>query len=201
MSRSLFRPLLLIAAVCALTIGVTVALRAGSEPARAANNGEFIIDILPNSFNPPVCQVNRSNFGGQTIVRFRNKDTKPRRMIVPDISTEPTAPLAFDTGLIPPNTISEWSVGITSPTELTFRDADDHTKTVKIISPLDPNIISNCDQLPPTPTPTPTRTPTPVPTPRQWPPACTGLAPVSRQPITGCAVAADIVQESGPDAP
>ncbi len=198
MSRSLFRPLFLIAAVCALTIGVTVALRAGSEPARAANNGEFIIDILPNSFNPPVCQVNRSNSGGQSIVRFRNKDTKPRRIILPDI--DPSFPLLFDE-TIPAGGVSIQSLGITSAVEYTFLDAADRSKSVKVISPIDPNFPSNCDQLPPTPTPTPTRTPTPVPTPRQWPPACTGLAPVSRQPITGCAVAADIAQESGPDAP
>ena len=163
-----------------------------------------VADILPTTFNPPVCQVNRSNAGGQSIVHFRNKDTKPRHIIQPDI--DPSFPPLFDE-VIPAGATSIQSVGITAPTDRTFFDADDHSKSVKIISPVDPNAPSNCDQLPPTPTPTPTRTPTPIPTPtaiptpRQVPPACTGLTPISRQPITGCAVAADVAKENPSETP
>ena len=193
MSRSIYRLPLAALALAIVAGGVLVSLRTSPESVVAAN-AEYIIDILPGGFNPPFCQVDRANDGGATFVRFRNKDTKARRLIVPDVSVEPTAPPLEDTGPIPAGTVSEFNIGITGNYDRTFRDADDPKLTIRIYAPQSPNSPANCSPLPPTPTPTPTRTPTPKPTPTQRPPACMGLAPVSRQPITGCSIAPDVTQ-------
>jgi hypothetical protein len=199
-SRFSFRLLLPLLGIAMIAGAVLTVLRSTASGAEAAN-GDYVIDILSNSFNPPLCVVNRSNNGGVTTVRFRNKDSKPRRMIVPDVSTEPTAPPLEDTGYIPAGETSTWNLGITANYDRTFKDADNPSLTIRIVAPQDPNAASSCDQLPPTPTPTPTPSPTPIPTPTQRPPACTGLAPVSRQPVIGCGVAGNLAKDNEDEQP
>lgn len=170
----------------ALFVTSLVATQGGGTAAAA---GEYVIDILPDAFNPAICQVNRN---GST-VKFRNQDTKPRR--VHPTYVGPSGQLLWDTGYLDPGETWQSGIYIDHVANIQYRDADNPSLTGTIVSPLSNDAPSICDPLPPTPTPTPTFTPSPTPsaTVTQQPPRCVGAG--------GCAVAPNIAQDGEPEAP
>ena len=155
--------------------------RSESQTAQAA--GVYTIEILANSFNPPICVVNRNG----SEVNFLNKDTKPRRIVAPSVGMP--GEFRFDTGVIQPGATNPGGWLFQGVDRVEYQDFDTPALEGIIEVPVDPNAASQCDPLPPTPTPTatPTRTPTPLPTlpPPPTPEACVRLLNDPK----GCAVA------------
>ena len=154
-----------------------------SEPRDVQAAGVYTIEIHANSFNPPICVVNRND----SEVHFVNKDSKPRRIVEPLIGS-PTGEFRLDTGVIAPGATTTGGWVFSALDYVQYQDFDSPSLEGVIEVPLDPNTQSQCDPLPPTPTPTatPTRTPTPLPTapPPPTPEACARLLNDPK----GCAV-------------
>lgn len=171
-------------------VGAMVAGQSG-RPAKAdiAHEGN-VIEILPGNlgFNPSSCQLNRNGHR----VRFYNTDSVPRRIIEPDISTEPTAPPALDTGYIEPGEYSTyWQVD--GVERINYHDADNPVLTGVVSSPQSNGAPDICKPVPPTPTPTNTPIPTPTPTPTQHPSNCDRFF----ADVKGCAIAPNVSQDEG----
>lgn len=170
-----------------------VAILASSQGTPAEAASEYTIDILPGTFNPDICRVSRND----DVVYFRNKDSKPRRIVVPLVG-DPNGAFRLDTGVIPPGERSVGGWAFSGQDYVTYQDFDRPSLKGTIDVPQNPGVGTDCAPRPPTPTPTntptitPTRTPTPIPTPTQQPPGCTGLMVESRKPVIGCGVAVDI---------
>lgn len=165
--------------VAGVTVFVTASRSAGPMVARAAT--VHTIEILPGSFNPSYCQVNR---GGDT-VRWFNKDTKVRTIILPPVVIDNIYVVPRDPEVVQPGQYSISTFEFTSLATWNYHDADNPGITGSIVAPISPAAPAVCSPLPPTPTPTPTRTPMPL---KQVPPACEGLMPVTRTKVDGCAI-------------
>ena len=156
---------------------------ASRTPADAASS--HIVEILDSGFNPEICTVN----GNGDSVRWKNKSSKVRHVVVPDLGGVDNPPL-WESEDIAPGATSVGSLQFDLRTTRIYFDRDEPTMIGTIIAVTG---AAQCSPLPPTPTPTPTRTPTPTPTatpratPTQKPPRCIGLE--------GCAVAPQISQD------
>lgn len=140
-----------------LVAGLATVLVGGSSDVDA-QYGEFTIEITATGFNPAHCQVNRLG----SAVRFRNLDTKPRRIIVPEPGT-PDDEVSLDTGWLDPGEVSRAAWAFQGLDRKVYRDFDNPALTGVIEVPINQSAPSICEPL--TPTPTPTITPTPSPTP------------------------------------
>jgi hypothetical protein len=160
------RALLAVAALALLVAGGVMIALAPREARPVAAASSFTIEILPNGdFNPPSCVVSRND----STVFFLNKDTKPHRIVVPDIPSHGPPwnaeyPFQLDTGYIAPGATSSSGWLFSSVNGFTYYDYDSTAMTGTIVVPVNPDSGSACSPLPPTPTPTPTFTPSPTPT-------------------------------------
>ncbi len=125
---------------------VTAALApAGSLRVRHADAlfDELRIEIRPDGYNPPVCQVNRNSYAN---IRFVNKDTKPRRMVVDGIGVG--APFLLDTGWIAPGETQSNSWTFTELQDLVYRDHDNPALRGRIVVPIPNNAEQICEPTP-----------------------------------------------------
>lgn len=108
-----------------------------------AQQNEVIIEIHPHGFNPRECTLNRNS---RLPVRFRNMDTKPRRIVVDELYAPEPGRFARDTGWIAPGETGRqgWTFGEIQ--DLTYRDHDNRALTGKIIVPLSNTAAMDCDR-------------------------------------------------------
>lgn len=133
-SRLLFALLLLAGAVApAATIDV--------RPADALFD-ELRIEVRPGGYNPPVCQVNRTTYAN---IRFINKDTKPRRIVVDGIGVGEG--FLLDTGWIAPGETQANSWTFTELQDLVYRDHDNPALTGRIVVPIPNNAEQICEPV------------------------------------------------------
>ena len=113
---------------------------------------ELIIEILPGDegFNPQECTINRNL---RAEVRFLNRDTKPRRIVVDELYSPEPGGFSRDTGWIEPGQKQEgyWSFGEIQ--DLTYRDHDEPSITGHITVPLSNQAATMCDPDEPQPEP------------------------------------------------
>jgi hypothetical protein len=168
--------LLVTVLAASMVAAAVVSLTLGRSPSADAQYAEYTIEILPGGFNPPTCQLNRQG----SAVRFLNKDTKPRRIVVDGHGG--SEEFFLDTGWIEPGAKNTAAWAFQGLDEKEYRDYDNPGLRGLIIVPIDMNAPSICAPLTPTPTPTntatptvtPTRSPTlpPTPIPQPTPPSC-----------------------------
>ncbi len=145
-SRSMFSVNLLPGALAGLAVLAASLVPAALWPAAgehaAAQPAELVIEIHPNGFNPPECTLNRNS---RLPIRFINKDTKPRRIVVDELYAPEPGGFARDTGWIEPGEAGHqtWTFGEIQ--DLTYRDHDDPSLTGKIFVPLSNNAGTDCD--------------------------------------------------------
>ncbi|MCA9829960.1 MAG: hypothetical protein R3B97_05335 [Dehalococcoidia bacterium] len=127
--------------LAAVLLAVVLAPGAGLRihPA-AALFDELRIEIRPEGFNPAVCQVNRNTYAN---IRFVNRDSKPRRIVVDEIA-EPGA-FRLDTGWIAPGETQTTSWTFTELQDLRYRDHDNPALTGRIIVPIPNNAEQICE--------------------------------------------------------
>ena len=102
---------------------------------------ELIIEILPGGFNPPECTINRNL---RAEVRFVNRDTKPRRIVVDELYAPEPGGFSRDTGWLEPGETQSgyWSFGEIQ--DLTYRDHDDPSLTGHITVPMSNTAATAC---------------------------------------------------------
>ena len=122
-------------------LSVAVAPTASLRVQRAeALFDELRIEIRPDGYNPPVCQVNRNTYAN---IRFVNKDSKPRRIVVDGIGVD--ADFLLDTGWIEPGETQRTSWTFTELQDLRYRDHDNPALTGRIIVPIPNNAEQICE--------------------------------------------------------
>ncbi|MGD9932831.1 MAG: hypothetical protein AB7T37_03850 [Dehalococcoidia bacterium] len=109
------------------------------QPARALFD-ELRIEIRPDGYNPPVCQVNRNTYAN---IRFVNKDSKPRRIVLDGIGVG--AEFLLDTGWIAPGETQATSWTFTELQDIRYRDHDNPALTGRIIVPIPNNAEQTCE--------------------------------------------------------
>jgi plastocyanin len=189
-----FRALFAFAAVTmALLGGVTLFL---GQTEAAQNDPPYVIEVNELGFNPPVCNISRSDS-----VVWKNVGTSVHDIAVPQAGSLPPVDI---TGDIQPGETSKTSYSPQAGGNFPYFDVHNPDLKGLIHTPQNSNTgLVDCTAAPPTPTATPTRpptqiptaTPTPSPTP-QLLAGCNarrlGAAPGNE----GCALASELAADS-----
>jgi hypothetical protein len=118
-------------------VGLRTAGPAQGQPA------VLLIEILPGGFNPPVCTINRD---ARIPVKFVNRDTKPRRIVVDVPYIPEPGEFLYDSGVVPPGGTQEGEWRFNEVNDVVYRDHDNPGLTGRIVVPISPNAATDCER-------------------------------------------------------